>query len=219
MGLIRALVGGLIGGAVGAGIWAAIAYFANYELGIIAWVVGGLVGFGVGAGAGQSASMLTGVLAAVLALGSVAGGKYWAVHAAVGKATKQVVSILQITEDRAKMYMANSLISEYEGQGKTLVWAAGKSKDSTDKKPEDYPKDLWEDVSKRWAAMSPADQENYRRSVEDLFKASMDQFAASYEQKKFFDSFTLFDALWAFLAVGTAFRLGAGGIGDGESDD
>lgn len=217
MGLIKALIGGIIGGAVGAGIWAAIAYFANYELGIIAWAVGGLVGFGVGAGAGNSASTGTGVLAAIIALASVAGGKYFAVHATVDKFAQKVTHEITITDDDAKMFMADSLIPEYESNGQALKWAEGKDKESAEN-PADYPKDLWEDAGKRWQAMSPNDQEAYRKSVEETRKSQVQQFAGTVEKEAFSNSFSLFDLLWAFFAVGTAFRLGSGGIGDSGGD-
>lgn len=174
-------------------------------------MVGGLVGFGVGVGAGNSASVVTGVLASVIALASVAGGKYWAVHAAVGKAAKIVEKQIQVTDDQAIRYLAKSLVSEYETQGRTLTWPAGKDKDNA-REAADFPKDLWDDASKRWQGMGPGEQASYRANVEQYVKGFVEQKMGEKEQEEFLNTFSLFDILWAFLAIGTAFRLGSGGL-------
>lgn len=217
MGLLKGLIGGLVGGVIGAAIWAAIAYFAHLQIGIIASVVGALVGAGVSAGVGNGASSISGIMACAIALASVAGGKYWAIHAYVGKASKQVMKQIVITDEWATRYMAKSLIPEYESQGKALQWPAGKDKD-TATEVADFPKPLWDDASKRWQAMSPNDQEAYRGQVEQFVRGSVEQKVSELEQDEFIDHINLFDILWAGLALTAAFKLGSGGSGGTSSD-
>jgi hypothetical protein len=71
--MIPGIIGAAIGGLVGAILWAAVIFLAQREIGIIAWGVGVLVGFG-GLVLGAR-GMTMGVLCGIIALISICGGK------------------------------------------------------------------------------------------------------------------------------------------------
>ncbi len=213
--MLKGIIGGLIGGAIGAAIWAAIAHFTNRELGIVAWGVGVLVGMGTAMFAGNSVSPLTGAAAALIALGSIAGGKFAVVHAIAGKVKSDIHAKVVIGEDQAIVGIADQLAEEAETAGKKLEWPKGMNREEASQQ-QDFPPALWTDAKARWTAMPAADQESYKKALADHVHASVDHAVDQAESEAFMSSFTLFDILWAFLAVGTAFKLGSG---DGGDDD
>lgn len=195
-------------------IWAAIAYFTHYEHSLIAWGVGGLVGFGMMLGARDSAGAHTGVVAALVALASICAGKYVAVHFMVKDHMHEMrQSMPPVTDDDAKIMLADQLVKEYEEAGKTLKWPEGMTVDSAEK-AEDYPKDLWKDMEKRWAGMTPEHQEQYRATLKRQMEDNVQAIVGYVEEQGFLGSFGLFDAIFGFLAVATAFKLGSGGSDD-----
>jgi hypothetical protein len=213
--MLKGIIGGLIGGVIGAAIWAAIAHFTNRELGIVAWGVGVLVGMGTAMCAGNSVSPLTGAAAALIALGSISGGKFAVVHSIAGKVKSDIHAKIVIGEDQAIVGIADQLAEETETAGKKLEWPKGMNREEASEQ-QDFPPALWTDAKARWTAMPAADQESYKKALADHVHASVDHAVDQAESEAFMSSFTLFDILWAFLAVGTAFKLGSG---DGGDDD
>lgn len=213
--MVKGIIGGLIGGLIGAAIWAAIAYYTDSERPIVAWGVGVLVGLGTSMFAGNSVSPLTGVAAALIALGSIAGGKFAAVHAVAGKVKTDIHAQINIGEEQALIGIADQLAEEAESSGKKLVWPKGMNREEASEE-KDYPPALWADAKARWAAMPPADQESYKKALADHLHASVDHAVGQAESEAFFGSFTLFDILWAVLAIGSAFKLGSGEGGDDD---
>lgn len=208
--MIKGLICSVVGGLVGATIWAIVSYSIHYEIGWIAWGIGGLVGFGMGVGAGDSRGGLTGVVAAIVALASICVGKFAAVHFMVKDITQEIITKeLVVTDDDGKMMMAGQIAEEYEQAGKRLKWKDGVTIE-TASVPEDYPTDLWKDVEKRWAGMTSEHQEQYRASIRATREDDLRASASTVEQEGFLSTFGLFDLLWAFLAVGTAYKLGSG---------
>ena len=203
-GLIVALIGGLLGAA----LWAAIAFFAHAELGILAWGIGVAVGGGMYLGARDEANGISGIVCCIIALGAIALGKFGAVHFAVAQVVKE--HPVAITLDDAKIEFADQIVEEYEANGKALKWPDGISVENA-QRPEDYPKDLWKDVEKRWATLTPEEQESRRANIELHAKAAMKMAASGATQQAFIASFDFLDILWAGLAVFSAYRLGSGG--------
>jgi hypothetical protein len=212
MEIVKGLIGAVIGGAIGAAVWAAIAYFTGFEAGIVAWGIGGLVGFGMVLGTKGSYGLQFGVIAAIIALASIAAGKYMAIHAVTVKFTSNINANMKFTDDDAKVYMADQLIQERVDAGKEVKWPDGKSSDDAES-IKDYPKDIAKDVESRWKAMTPDAQRTYVDQTAAHIKSSMTAAIGGIEAEAFKNSFGLFDLLWAFLAVGTAFKLGSGGAG------
>lgn len=215
MSFLKGIIGGVVGGLVGAAVWAAISYFFNYEIGIIAWGVGALVGIGMAVGSGGGEGFSTGVTAGLIAIGSVLAGKYAAIHYAVGDFVRVAESTVEITDDDVKVYIADQVVKEYTSAGKRLRWPDGMDASSAES-PEDYPKDLWADVEARFKIMPTSDREATRDYLQREFKQNLAAAGADISVDAFSESFTLFDALWFFLAVGTAYKLGSG---DGGGDD
>jgi hypothetical protein len=218
--MIKGVIGSLIGGAIGAAIWAAIAYFTGYEVGYVAVGVGFLAGFGMGFGARDDTGTHTGVVAVVIALGAILVGKYGAVHLAIEKAAEEVqksgIVSTAATMDDAQIYVAHLLVEEYQAAGKPINWPNGAAPEKFTSYA-DFPKDVWADMEARWLTLTSTQQEGYRVAAEQRFKAKFETIKGTIEQEGFLASFSFFDILWAFLAIGAAYKLGAG-IGD-DSDD
>ena len=207
--IIRGFVGGVVGAVIGAAVWAAVAYFAHYEIGIIAWGIGLLAGVGVAAGAKDDTSAATGVMAACIALAGVAGGKYAAVRLVTGDVVSAATKEVQITDDRAMVYMADSIIDQAEAAGRPLSLPPGFDKDAAESLDQ-YPKTLADDVRARWGAMTPDAQAQYRDSVKATIVSATEGSADAIASKGFFATLSFWDLLWAVLAVGTAFKVGGG---------
>lgn len=211
MGVIRGVIGGIIGGAVGAAIWAAVTYFTHYEVGMVAWGVGLLVGLGTAIGAGNSCDSATGALAGLVALASIGVGKYAAVSLEVNSQAATIIHASLHDED-VQMFMAHQLVREYEGQNKKLAWPNNMDADSAEK-PADFPPDLWKDVQTRWTAMDETQKADYRKGVEEQIAAAASSVGGSFTRSGFMASFGPMDLLWAFFALGSAYRLGSGSTG------
>lgn len=211
MGQLKALIGAVIGGAVGAGIWAAVVYNMQVEIGWIAWGVGLLCGLGAALAARGDTDTTTGAVAAFVALASICGGKYLAVHYAVQDQVKRIGAI-EVSEDDAKLYMADQLVDEYEKENKPIKWPDGEDQDSADEL-KDYPKILQSDVLARWDAMGPTEREGYIGNIRAQHEYLMSEVAGMAESESFFAMFSPLDFLFFFLALATAYKVGSGNFG------
>ncbi len=207
--MIKGIIGAVIGGAIGATIWALISYYTNYEIGWIAWGIGAMVGAGMMVGARDVQSSMCGVIAAVIAVASIVGGKFAAVaidvHQYVAKMQKDSV----VTEDYTKIYVAHQLVEEYEAGRKPLKWPEGYSAETATESFH-FPPDLWKDLESRWKALSDAQKATYQQATEAQFNAYLVEASQEARTEAFKGSFSFWDALWFFLAVGTAYKVGSG---------
>ncbi|MBX3383155.1 MAG: hypothetical protein KF864_06565 [Phycisphaeraceae bacterium] len=208
MGLLLGLVGGTVGGVVGAAIWAFIAYTTSYEVGWIAWGVGVLSGVGMALGTRKDTSMLTGILAAVIALVAVLAGKYIAITYMVNDHMPSSLSIT-ISNNDIQVHLADQLVEEYQQAGKPVVWPEGMTVEKAATEA-DYPKNLWADMLTRWNALAPEDIEQRREFLTEESKQSLSQAKSLVAEDAFTESFSLFDALWFILAIGSAYKIGSG---------
>lgn len=213
--MVKGIIGGVIGGAIGAAIWAAIAYFTNYEIGIVAWGVGALVGFCTATFAGNSVSPLTGIAAALISLGSIAGGKFAVIHIIASKVRTDIHTKVQFTDERLVAAIADQLAEESEKAGKKVEWPKGMNAEEASEKA-DYPPAIWKDAETRWNAMTADQRNQYKHDIEEHVHAKVDEAVTSLEKDSFFQSFNLYDAIFALLAVASAFRLGSGELGGGD---
>lgn len=209
--MFKGLIAGLVAGVVGAAAWGALTFFTHREFGIVAWGIGLLVGFAVFKAMGAKASAASGVLAAVVALCTIAGGKFTAVYIEVDKAAQKVRGeVAHIGEGGAKIQLADQVVAEYQAAGKNVEFANGITSVEAAEKPEHYPKELWNDVESRWSSLSQRDRDERVKIVKASASAKLEAHIAKVREGAFLKSFDLFDALWAFLALGSAFRLGSG---------
>lgn len=215
--MIKGIVGGLIGGAIGAAIWAAIAYFAHVQVGIVAIGVGALVGGGTFMFAGDAASPVTGAIAVVIALLSIAAGKYITIHAIASNYKSEVHKAIVVDENIALVHISEQLAKEAESGGKKLAWPKGMNVEEASEESE-FPPEIWADSKSRWAAMTPTQQEGYKRDLQESLHSELDGVVAEAEAEAFTKSFDFFDVLWAFLAIGAAFKLGSGNMEGGGGD-
>ena len=212
--LVKAIIGGAIGGAIGAAVWAIVAYQFNYEIGYIAWGVGVLVGILARVGAGDDVGQTTGVAAAVIAIAAVCAGKYAAVSAAVDDVVREVnTHVGTMADDDLKIFLADEIVAEFEGQGRTLNWPEGMSvEDATD--PEDYPPEVWAEVTSRWENGGPSWQASCREYAQQKIAYDVQAFAATIKGEGFLQSFSPFDFLFFALAVASAYGIASGVGGD-----
>ncbi len=205
-------VGGCIGGAIGAAIWIAVVVSLERQIGYVALGVGALTGLGVAAVARSRAGTFSGIMAAVIALVALGVGKYGVVSVIVDREVAAVNTQLankQFTDENAMSMIADELCKSEEAKGVKLVWPNGMSIDDA-VGPADYPPGIWTKAAAQWNAATPTWQEEYKAAQLTTIKA---EFAAGIGEAKdeiFRSSFRPFDVLWAFLALGAAFKIGAG---------
>lgn len=207
--MIKGIIGGLIGGAIGAAIWAAIAYYAHVQLGFVAIGVGALVGCGTFMFAGDEVSPVTGAAAALIALASIAAGKYMAIHAVISNVKVAAQKTIEVDDNTALVHISTQVAEEWEKAGKKLAWPKDSNAEEASEEAE-FPKEVWADATARWNAMSDTQKDGYKRDLKATLHAEIDGIASNVESDVFMKSFNFFDILWAFLAIGAAYKLGSG---------
>lgn len=221
MRALLGIIGGIVGGAIGAGAWGLIAYLTGFEIGWVAVGVGFVTGVGVAIGTKGRGGVMAGIFAAIISLVAVAGGKFFAVEMAAQKYTKSSefkneIASIELTEEGMISYVADLVVADKTSRNETINWPAGVTADTASEE-NDYPPELWKDAEARWVALDDATKEQYRldvrRRMEEAATVLVNTLGAA---DVFVESFSLFDVLWAFLAVGAAFRAGSGAT---SSDD
>ncbi len=194
----------------GAWVWKFVAVTFEYEFGLIAWAIGGAVGFT--AAASGSRGMQAGIVCGVLALGSIVVGKYWAYSAFVDQ-FQDAVSGVMTSDDEMNDYYEQEVSDArafVDGSGsddfvRSFMVERGYT-DATDPARVsaddiEYFRDYVEPALREMAEQ-PQDFEQWQaNSIEAIGEIS--PWAMMRE------SFGLFDILFAFLGIGTAFRLGS----------
>ncbi len=208
MKIVSGLIGAVIGGAIGGAIWAAVVKFTGFEIGWLAWGIGALVGVGFRVGARELANPGTGVLAAAVALLAVLGGKYAVAHLY----TQEFMADFNLAESLESdefviSYIADAVVEEWQSSGRPVAWPDGVDPDFAAEEA-DYPPAVWTDAVQRWNAMSPDEQQQYRDDLLAMY-GDMTGMETAVSLDVFIASFGLFDLLWVFLAVATAFSMGA----------
>lgn len=226
MNLMGAALGGALGAVLGGVVWVVVGYTTHYEVGFIAWGVGVAAGMGAAIGSKQEGGQAAGVIAAILAIASILVSKYIVIELLVeqdlSQAPRLTTADIPGPENREYwvVYVADRLIEDRQNSGQFVTWPAGVNPDEANKQS-DYPPEIWKDAAARWDAMSSPARSEYRdqaaASIAENYRSAVQSFTAQAKSEGFFQSFSLFDLLWGFLAIASAFRLGAGGIG-GKSE-
>jgi hypothetical protein len=206
-----AVIAGIVAGAIGAAIWAAISYMANAEVGYIAWGIGFLTGYAVAYGAKDETDAITGVIAATCAVVAVLGGKYAAAHLSAQDAFHVMKAQMpQVTAELMFEAYAHEIAGDRAARGKPVQFAGNKKLEDVEAW-EEFPADVQREAKQRWEKLPPAEQAAAIQKKADELKSIFQAVHGEVAQQAFMGSFGLFDLLWFFLAVGTAFRLGSGG--------
>lgn len=206
MDMVRWIIGGSIGGAIGAAIWAAVAYFTNFEVGWIAWLIGVAVGVGVQK-SGSATGSLPGVVAVVIAALAIAAGKYAAISLAIGDI--QMAAPDSIPPGQMIAELAHETCAERQARGQAVKWPDGVDPEEASE-AKDFPPDVWQEASKKWEALGPAEQQRQMAERHAEIRRLAESFAGEIRKQAFLSSFSGFDILWFFLAAGSAFKLGSG---------
>ena len=209
MNMIKQLLGGVIGGVLGALIWALVVHFTGYEVGFVAWFVGIATGVGV-ASMSPHRDAASGVLAGVLALVAIGAGKV-------------SVNLIQYQEYRGEATSDDAMIATladevYEQHAEAGVdyseWFYDLD-ESDDMTPADwYPPEVWGEAQDEWMAMSEPDRDAMRAEVEE----EMAQYMTVALIVGTLLSLGIFDFLWVFLAIGSAYKIASdpGRVAPGE---
>ncbi len=194
---------------IGALVWKFVAVTFEYEFGLIAWAIGGAVGFA--AASAGSRGMQAGIVCAVLALGSIVVGKYWAYSAFVDQWQEAISGVMVDQEmvdyyeeemEDARLFVSGSgsdiFVRRFMVErGYTDVTDPA---DVSDEELEDFR--YYVEPELRAMAESPPDFEEWQTSgVEALDELSPWAMMRA--------DFGVLDILFAFLGIGTAFRLGS----------
>ncbi len=210
------LLGAVVGGMIGAAIWGAIVYFTGYEIGWIAWGIGGLVGvgaqMGVRTGGGVPNATLP-FMAAGVALLAVLAGKYSAVEigirqfeAGVAGNSAEVMFNLSDDEEELISYVADGIVVEYEGAGRSVLWPLGVDPDEAYEEA-DYPNEIWSEATQRWQAMSASERQTFADDINQETRDMVGEIASYMRSEGFIATFGLFDLLWFGLAMVTAWKI------------
>ncbi len=192
-----AIVGGAIAAGLGAALWAGVVIGTGYEIGWVAWGVGLLVGLVV-AGVARSTSPGVGLAAAGLALAGLLLGKLlifqWGAPAI---ATQEI----EASAAMMRQAVAVQMVEAGEATEELIAAVGGMSFGG------EVDDGAFAPVDAKLAAMSGDER---HRAAEHLAAAVLDAIPMGERVQM---QLSPFDLLWGFLAVGTAFKIGAGGAG------
>ncbi len=220
------IIGAVIGGAIGAAVWAAIAHFTGYEIGYVATGVGVVCGLGAAITSGGG-NAWAGAVAVVVALLAIITGKTIVNEIYVGQleSIKEVVqsemtdqfTLDFYTPDDVILEFADEIIFEREDKGRPIIWP---TEDMTWEEalwPDDYPKDVIAQANQQWEDMGEEAQLEHRQARIDEMQSYAEEFNTMIDEEmetasaSVLDNLTLFDGLWALLALAAAWQLGSGG--------
>lgn len=206
---MKGIIAGVAAGIVGAALWAIIAAATGYEIGWLAWGIGAAVGAGVAWG--SEGSPVTGAIAVVIAVLAILAGKYITVEVVLanemGNVGDEVAQMIE-NEEYQISWLADQVVYEYQEQGKSVDWPAGVNPEEASSK-EDYPPVIWALAEKAWSNMTDDEKEEFKANVRQQVEENIQAYTNSVKADGFFASFGVFDILFAFLAIATAYKVGS----------
>ncbi len=223
------IIGAVIGGAVGAAVWAAVAHFTGYEIGILASGVGAVCGIGAVIGAGGNGTVWSGSVAVIVALLSIIAGKAIVNSIYVERLQELQMQIQagidsdytvdDVTDEDALWSLADIIITERVDSGKSVKWPDPRMTIEEAEWPNDYSERIIQLTQKRWNAMDEDEQLALRQTRVDEFRKAAGEFNNLIDEEmeistNFMDNLSIYDGLWAFLALGAAWQIGYGGTED-----
>ena len=219
--MLYRLLGGLVGGLIGATIWILLGYFANAEVGIVAWGIGFLVGGGVRYGGhltDKDEGASEGVASAGLAIATILAAKYIVFYLLVIGPAGKIESLIDIegaseSEEIFVRRIVDDVIADKTKKGIQLKWPMGMTSETAEQ-PEDYPPGVWQQAEQKWKDLA----EDKKSEMKAEAKREFEMLKAEIRNQlpSFWETFSLYDGLWIFLAVITAFKIGAGTYGSND---
>ncbi len=195
---------------VGAWVWKFIAVTLEFEFGLIAWGIGGAIGFA--AAAAGSRGMQAGIVCALLALGSIGLGKYWAYSAFLVEFQDTIAGVMTTDEDMydyfeeevadARLYVNGSGSDDFV---RRFMVERGYT-DATD--PGRVSSAEVADF-REYIAPSLVEMANSEPDFEEWQESSVEAISEISPWAMMIESLGLLDIVFAFLGLGTAFRLGS----------
>lgn len=220
--LLLATLGSVVGGLIGAGVWAGIIIATNFEVGYVAVGIGVLAGFGAAIGAGIArgdTGTMTGLIAVLVAIASICAGKYFAAVYLTNQAfaLSGSWSLADMTESEQRDMALARFADEHLD---ALIEGGDLAEDVEDRYmglledgefPDDYPPEVVAVAEERWAGMSETERAEYLAMVEEEWRQFNGAFRGQIAQQGFMNSFGVLDAVFFLIAVGAAYKTGAGG--------
>jgi len=128
-----------------------------------------------------------------------------------------------VTPERLRQYIADEIVYARLDRGETIDWPDPQMSVDFSIFPDDYPQAIISETNVRYESLDDTQrtamtdrvvEDHYERLVEfqQGLSDNMDQIAGD----AVFENLSLFDGLWAFLALGAAWGVGSGGGGDDE---
>tara|TARA_R110000737_G_scaffold2923_16_gene9898 strand:+ start:160360 stop:161457 length:1098 start_codon:yes stop_codon:yes gene_type:complete len=223
------VVGAVIGGAIGAAVWAAIVHFTGFEIGYVAAGVGAVTGVGAAIGAGSTGNTWSGFVAVVVAIVAIISGKA-IVNSIYMDQLEEIRSSMQLevnteitldsyTDNDAIWDFADEMIWDHIDNDKKIHWPDPKITLEDAVWPEDYPRNIVLRATGKWEELDPEEQLEIRQAYIDDMKSFSTSFNDMITEEmntntSIIDTLTVFDALWFLIAIGAAWQVGSGGIGD-----
>lgn len=190
-----ALAAGLVVALIAGGLWALIVFITNLEIGYAAWGIGLVVGLAMSRVTRDRTQQLAYAAAALALLGLVAGKAFIFVGS-----TGRFATDLATDDEMLKNGVAWQLYEARELDAPTLD-----ELDRTRAAGDTLSDAVWESMraqaSTRLAAMTP---EERQEAATSMARAVTQQMGIAGGIKA---QLSLFDLLWVFLAVGTAYRM------------
>lgn len=191
---------GILVGIPAAVVWTVIAYFTGYEIGWVAWGVGALVGYAVAKSAHEPSATL-GPTAAALAVGTLLLAKVLILEFAVPPIMRTELLknqnavtgmfVMDMTAHKSFTPELQALLDQAEARPGSLSEA----------QQLDMQRRMRAEVLERVTNATRAEKERVARASTETILKQMGFFGALK------DLFSLFDLLWIFLAVSSAFKI------------
>ncbi len=194
------VLAGILVGIPAAVVWALIAYFTGYEIGWVAWGVGALVGFAVAKSAHEPSASL-GPTAAAIAVGSLLLAKILILEFALPPILQ--AELLKNRDATMGMFVLDMTAHKsFSPELQAALDQADARPDAlTDEQQVDMQQKMRAEVLARVGSATRAEKERVARASADNILKEMGFFGALK------DLFSLFDLLWMFLAVSSAYRI------------
>jgi len=104
--------------------------------------------------------------------------------------------------------LAGLVAERWAADGRAVEWPEGVDPELAYGEAE-YPPDVWHAAQEWGGSMAPEEQAAVLRAEFEKYTEEFNEAIGQMRDDVFVNSFSFFDLLWAFLAVGTAFKVGS----------
>lgn len=193
--LVPAIVAGSVAAVIGGLLWAAIVWVTGYEIGYAAVGLGALVGFAMSRSSGRRDTTVA-ALAAVLAFVGLATARL-----VIAEVVMPASSISEVRDDPDLMVEAALLDLEFNGGFPAELQAEYDALLPGDEIPDATYQQMRQAAEVHAAGMTEGEASEAAAQFTGLVLGSMDTTSKVTAQ------LTLFDLLWLFLALSTAWKM------------